>query len=129
MIARRVWRAVFLITATAMAACSSPTEPSPAADFIIDVAGERFVLRLTDPQAIQMAEDNRLGRNQRFPLGPLRQGDGGFNAPWTWHMDPATTQFVPAAIEVCDGLPSYVEQNQIKYPTYCPWSARVVGRK
>jgi hypothetical protein len=130
MSSRRLWRAAGLVTTMLSVACSNPAEPTPAAaEFTIDVSGERFVLRLTDPATIQLAEDNRQGRNTRFPLGPLRAGHGGFNAPWTWHMDPAATRFVELAIEVCDGRPSYVERNQGDYPTYCPWGARVVGRR
>lgn len=52
--------------------------------------------------------------------GPLRRGDGGFNAPWTWHLDPAETRFVEVAIEICDGRPSYVEAHQPDFPRYCP---------
>ena len=99
------------------------------ADFVVDVAGERFVLRLTDAETIALAEGNRLGRNSRFPLGPLRAGNGGFNAPWTWHLDPSETRLVELAIELCDGRPSYVEEHKSDYPTYCPWGARVVGRR
>jgi len=110
---RRLWRASVVFAALLTATCSSPAEPNPGvADFIIDVDGERFVVRLTDPETIHLAEDHRQGRNSRFPLGPLRSGNGGFNAPWTWHMDPAATRFVELAIEVCDGRPSYVERNQ-----------------
>lgn len=117
------------VLAAAMAGCSSPTEPADYAEFVVDVSGERFVLRLTDAETIRLADDNRFGRNQKFPLGPLRQGNGGFNAPWRWHFDPAGTRFVDLAIEVCDGRPSYVEQHLADYPTYCPWGARVVERR
>jgi hypothetical protein len=110
-------------------ACSSPTEPAEVAEFIVDVSGERFVLRLTDPDTIQAAEDNRLGRNSQFPIGPLRAGHGGFNAPWTWHFDPAETRFADLAMEVCDGRPSYVETHKPDYPSYCPWGARVIARR
>lgn len=110
--------------------CASPSEPDPSfADFVIDVAGEQFVVRISDPATIQLAEDNRLGRNQRFPLGTLRSGNGSFNAPWTWHLDPGSVRFVEVAIELCDGRPSYVETHQADYPTYCPWGGRVVGRR
>jgi len=116
---------LWLLTALAC----SPAAPGPGvAEFVVDVVGERFVLRTTDPATIRLAEDNRLGRNTRFPLGPLRPGDGGFNAPWTWHLDPDETRFVEAAIELCDGRPSYVESHQRDYDTYCPWGARVVER-
>lgn len=127
---RWLWRASVLFAAMLTATCSNPAEPTPSvADFVVDVDGERFVLRLTDPETIQLAEDNRQGRNRRIPAGPLRAGNGGFNAPWTWHLDPAATRFVDAAVEVCDGRPSYVDTHQGDYPTYCPWAARVISRR
>lgn len=129
MSSRIAGRWIVLLAAIVVAACTSPTQPGSTADFIVDVDGERFVLRLNDAETIQLAEENRQGRNQRFPLGPVRPGDGGFNAPWTWHLDAAATRFVEVAIEVCDGRPSYVERNQGDYATYCPWGARVVGRR
>ena len=122
-------RTIFVVLALAAAGCSSPTQPASSAEFVVDVAGERFILRLTDAETIALAEANRLGRNSRFPLGPLRAGNGGFNAPWTWHFDPSQTRLVELAIEVCDGRPSYVEEHKSDYPTYCPWGARVVGRR
>ena len=98
-------------------------------DFVVDVAGERFVLRTTNAETIRLAAENLQGGNRRFPSGPRRDGSGGFNSPWTWHLDPDQTQMVEAAIEVCDGKPSYVELHQSAYPTYCPWSARIVERR
>lgn len=114
----------------AMIGCSSPTDPDPSvAEFVVEVAGERFVVSTSDADTIQFAEDNRLGRNQRFPMGTLRAGNGGFNAPWTWHLDPASLRFVEVAAEVCDGRPSYVETHQSEYATYCPWGAKVISRR
>lgn len=78
---RRFLRNIFVVLVLAAAGCSSPTQPAATAEFIVDVAGERFILRLTDAETIALAEANRLGRNSRFPLGPLRAGNGGFNAP------------------------------------------------
>jgi hypothetical protein len=112
-----------------MMGCSSPTQPTSVQEFVVDVDGERFVVRASDPETIQLAEENLQRRNQRFPMGTLRSGHGGFNSPWTWHLDPATVRFVEVAIEVCDGRPSYVEANQSDFPTYCPWGARVVARR
>jgi hypothetical protein len=125
----RKLKALVLVAAVA-AACSSPTEPGGnTADFVVEAGGERFVLRTSDPATIRLATDNLEGRNQRFPSGPLRQGDGGFNSPWTWHFDPEATRLVESAIELCDGRPSYVEQHQSDYPTYCPWGARVISQR
>ena len=129
---RHTLLASFLIfsLASGTVACSGATGPSAGqAEFVIDVVGERFVVRISDSETIQLAEDNRLGRNTRFPIGSLRPGNGGFNAPWTWHLDPESVRFVEVAIEVCDGRPSYVETHQSEYASYCPWGGRVVERR
>jgi hypothetical protein len=58
-------------------------------------------------------------------------GDGGYNYPWSWHLDPDTIQFADAAIEVCDGLPIIVESdldywlNSLGY--YCPLQSQVIA--
>ena len=127
----KAWTLAFAIATAGAAGCSSsPTSPSPnTAEFVLDVQGERFAIRTADPETIQLAEENRRGRNSRFPIGVLKPGNGGFNAPWTWHLDPATVRFVDAAVEVCDGRPSYVEEHQPEFTSYCPWGARVVARR
>ena len=125
-----LWALVFAGIVVVLAGCANPTGPSsPFAEFVVDVEGERFILRTADPETIKAATDNMRGSNAMFPIGPLRAGDGGFNAPWTWHLDPATTRFAEAAIEVCDGRPSYVEGHQAEYQTYCPWGAKVIRRR
>ena len=123
------WRQSLLLLSLLVTSHCSPTAPSNAAEFVIDVAGERFVLRSTHQPTIELAEANLRGENSRFPLGPLRSGNGGFNQPWTWHLDPGATRFVEVAIEVCDGRPSYVETHQEEFDTYCPWGAQVVARR
>jgi hypothetical protein len=124
-----VRRARCIALLAVLCGCST-TESSPAgADFVVDVAGETFVLRLSDPESIRLARERMGGANATFPLGPLRSGNGGFNAPWTWYLDPGETRMVEAAIEVCDGRPSYVEAHQSDFPTYCPWAARVLSER
>lgn len=45
---------------------------------------------MRDPALIAEAERLIAAGDQKIILGELRSGDGGFNAPWSWHMDPAT---------------------------------------
>ena len=126
------WRLTALAVALALglASCGGGTGANRArAEFVVDVAGERFVLAVTDPDTIALARANLGGRNNRFPIGPLRAGHGGFNQPWSWHLDPAETRLTEAAIEVCDGRPSYVEEHLADYPSYCPWGARIVSER
>jgi sterol desaturase/sphingolipid hydroxylase (fatty acid hydroxylase superfamily) len=108
--------------------CDAGRGPRPFAEFLVAVDRETFVLRATDPETIRLATDNFRGRNATFPIGPLRAGAGGFNAPWSWHFDPDRVRMAEIAIEVCDGRPSYVEEQlQDFLAGYCPWGARVVG--
>jgi hypothetical protein len=110
-----------------MAACSG-SDPSPSvSEFLVTVGSESFVLRASDPETARRAMGNLRGENQMFPIGPLRPGDGGFNAPWSWHFDPEAVRFTELAIELCDGTPSYVEAHLADFPSYCPWSARVAA--
>ena len=110
-------------------ACSSTSPDDASAQFEVDVVGERFVVRSTHPETIAQLREAVAGRRGGFPIGPLRSGDGGFNAPWSWHLDPAETRLTEAAIEVCDGTPSYVEAHVSDFPTYCPWAARIVRER
>lgn len=118
---------------------ASAGEPSRAAVFDILACrhstaapdGERFRVAIDDPNVIAQA-DARIGRGPGLILsGRLAAGDGGFNAPWTWHLDPGTVAFGQVATEACDGCPSFVEANLtywLRYGSFCPWSTEVVGR-
>lgn len=103
--------------------CSTEPDP-PYADFVVLVGTETFVARITDPGAVAQFREAMAGARQGFPAGPLVGGDGGFNSPWTWHLDPDETRLVEAAIEVCD-----VEAHQSDFPTYCPWGARIASER
>jgi hypothetical protein len=98
-------------------------------DFVVSVNGETFVMRVRDAETIRLARDSIARLNRMFPIGPLRGGHGGFNQPWSWHLDPDQVRMTEVAIEVCDGEPSYVEEHLSDYPTYCPWGARVIRER
>lgn len=127
--AARLALPLLAMLALGAAGCESPSSPGGSTEFIVEAVGERFVIRLTDPEAIALAEANLRGANAMFPMGTVRRGDGGFNQPWSWHLDPDDTTLVELAIEICDGRPSYLEAHLDEYTTYCPWGARVVGRR
>ena len=118
-----------LLLGLVLASCSSDSAGTPSTDFIVAVGTETFVFRTTHPETIRLGFETMNGRRQLFPGGPLRRGNGGFNTPWSWHLDPAETRLTEAAIEVCDGTPSYVESHVDAFVQlgYCPWSARIVG--
>jgi hypothetical protein len=124
--------ALLAFAAVTLASCGDTGPDAPFVDFVVAVDDQTFVLRVSDPETIAAGYANLRGRDSRFPSGPIRRGDGGFNAPWSWHLDSAETRFVEAAIEVCDGEPRYVEGHVADYLQvggYCPWAARVVAVK
>jgi hypothetical protein len=93
--------------------------------------GETFRVAITSPTTIRQATSLVGGSGGPIVHGRVAPGDGGFNAPWSWHLEPATIQFVDAAVEVCDACPSFVEAHVAEFErvgAYCPWSTEVVRR-
>lgn len=110
----------------------SPTDTGPAT-FRVDVSGETFRVRATDQATVEALEARMMSGLRGVISGQLVHGDGGFNGPWSWHLDPETLDVPDAAIELCDGRPSMVE-NDLDYwfesvGRFCPWSALVTGRE
>lgn len=99
--------------------------------FTIGVVGQQFTLRATDTETIQQLIDNHNGKNNFHVTGTLVKGDGGFNSPWSWHLDPSSVRMAEVSVELCDGTPSFVEENLDYWldtvHTYCPWSSKVVS--
>lgn len=90
--------------------------------------GERFKVLLDTKALVHHAELLFEGQDvAAIPVGPVRRGDAGVNAPWSWQIDPSRFSFAFATIEVCDGIPSDVEKGLVTSPDYCPWSAKVVA--
>jgi hypothetical protein len=125
-------------TATLLLACvlescgSEATAPGGSAAFRIEVSGESFVIEVTNDARVAEFESRLSAGVEGVVIGPLLDGDGGFNQPWTWHLDPTEVQTADAAIELCDGRPSMVEAD-LEYwidtvGTFCPWGATVTER-
>ena len=99
---------------------------NPVATF--QVVDETFKVELATPELADHARRLLAGEElAAIPLGTVVRDDPGVNAPWSWHIDPATLEFADMTIEVCDGLPSFVEDGTVTSDQYCPWSAQVVA--
>lgn len=116
--------------------CGSAAEaslPTDAARFEIEVSGEVFTVAVaTASQAAGLR--SRLQSGARgVVLGSLAAGDGGFNAPWPWHMTLQSVATADLAIELCDGRPSMVSADLAYWigtvKQFCPWGAKVVREK
>lgn len=117
--------AAVTVLAFGLAGCV-PSGPTVAT---FEVAGQQtYKIELATPELIQHVKDLMAGSEEgRIPVGRIVRDDPSVNAPWSWHIDPATLEFADATTEVCDGLPEYVEDGTLTSDTYCPWSAEVVG--
>lgn len=120
--------------AVMLAACSEDsTGVEPLAVFEVEVAGERFRMAVADEAQLERAAELLESGAENNIHGTVRRGSGGFNAGYSWHLDPETITFPDLTMEVCDGRPrSDVEGdidywvNTVKY--YCPWGAKIVAR-
>lgn len=106
-----------------------PGDGEPVTVATFEVAGsETYKIELATPALIEHARRLLAGDQvAAIPLGTVVRDDPGVNEPWSWHIDPSTLEFADVTIEVCDGLPSHVEDGVVTSDQYCPWSAVVVA--
>ena len=93
------------------------------------VRSETFQQKITNAIAITDAIAVWRGQsNKHIPVGALRCNCAGWNCRWNFAMDPATLEMAEFAIEMCDGLPSYVNETCGNFGGghYCPASAIMV---
>ncbi len=91
-------------------------------------AGSSFTAWATREAFVAEAERLLATGDLSVPLFDLADG-GDCDAQWTFHADPATPDFSPFAIEVCDACPEYVEAHKADFIAlgWCPWTARVAA--
>ena len=107
---------------------SAPATSVPAHAIVtFAVDDERFKVELTTADLVAHAEALLAGQDvPGIPVGTVVRDDPGPNAPWSWHLDPATIEFAATTIDGCDALPSEVATD-LDGDRYCPWSATVVA--
>ena len=78
----------------------------------VDRPDVRFRVLLENPDIINEADQLRRTGEARWIIGRVRRGDGGFNGPWSWHLDPSDhISFGEVTIEECQTTPGYIEEN------------------
>ncbi len=95
------------------------------------IQSESLTVWVTNGTFIDRAKQLLTTGGHQIPIfGTLLDG-AACDPQWTWHVDPQNVSFADAAIELCDGLPSYIEANKAYWlgtvGSYCPWSAVVRG--
>jgi hypothetical protein len=79
---------------------TSPSEIQGRSFIIKTANGDKSKAYATDPEAIQLLINNYHGLNNMFAMGRLVIGNGGFNSPWSWHLDPDHVTMAEFAIEL-----------------------------
>jgi hypothetical protein len=91
------------------------------------VVEEEYRVLVTDPDQIGHVRELLEGKQEgRIPNGLIVYGESDVNEGWSWHIDPESLEFADMTAEVCDGLPSHVEDRTVTSDRYCPWSAEVI---
>lgn len=120
--------ATALVIATVVIVRVGSSGPQPVVATFQVAGDETYKIELATPELIEHARQLLDGQDvAAIPLGTVVRDDAGPNEPWSWHIDPATLEFADITIEVCDGLPSYVEDGTVTSEQYCPWSAQVIA--
>ena len=135
-IRKQAQRHVFGLLAAAVmltgTGCGEDTSgPGVTQTFTVEVSGELFKVQVVGEASIAAFEERMQTGIRGVINGELRAGDGGFNSPWSWHLEPETVHTADISIELCDGRPSLVEADTAYWLSsvkrFCPWGAKVVS--
>lgn len=113
-----------------LSGCAAAETPSGAVPSVATfrVVDQEFKVELITADLVANAEALLLGDEApSIPVGLIVRDDPSINEPWSWHIDPSTVEFADVTIEVCDGLPEYVEDFTLTSDVYCPWGAQIVS--
>lgn len=91
-----------------------------------------FVAQTSDEEVIAKVEEELqkpFTERTMHINGPIERGQEDYNDNWSWHFAENQWDLVSISAEVCDGRPSFVEE-ELDYwvdqvGRYCPWSSRV----
>ena len=119
-------RLTIAFVALASLSCNDTTDPAARAEFAFRDPLTQDVVRLeiSAPQGLDQAEDLLRTGVAMWAIGTPRRGDGGFNAPWTWHIDPASVTFAEVTIEACQTAAAAIDDDLdywINFGQVCIW--------
>ena len=105
------------LAATVLAPLAGCSETSsgpglgPRFRFRETISADLVLLVVTNATGQAQADTLLHSGEARWAVGVPQRGDGGFNAPWHWHLDPATVSFAQVTAEVCQTGATGVELN------------------
>jgi len=109
-------------------ACADRTGGALVTIEVGNTASEQFRAWVTKPSFIAEAHRLQTSGETRNPTFTVVDGTG-CDARWTFSVDAAEAEFAEVNTEVCDALPSDVEDHKAAWigKTWCPWGSRVVS--
>lgn len=114
-----------LFCALAFVSCSDATDPAGALFVFRDPATNTVVrLEITNPNGLNQANTLLGNGAAQWALGTPRRGSGGFNGPYSWHIDPASITFAEVTIEACQTAASAIGDDLdywIEFGQVCIW--------
>ena len=113
----------------ALSTCVGCSLPVGGLYATFQVTTETFKQHITSTAGITGALAVWAGKSSAtIPVGTLSCKCTGWNCAWDFHMEPKSITFTRAAIEICDGIPSYVNSHcsDFAFGSYCPWLARMI---
>lgn len=124
-------RSILFAAILACVSCNDSTGPGGARFVFRDPLTQDVVrLEITSAEGLAQAADLLRSGEGRWALGTPKRGDGGFNAPWAWHIDPASVTFAEVTIEACQTAISAIDDDLdywIDFGQVCIWGV-VEGR-
>lgn len=118
-------RLILAASVLACLSCSDSSGPDGVQFVFRDPVTQDVVrLRITNAEGLAQAEDLLGSGTAMWALGTPKRGDGGFNAPWTWHIDPETVTFAEVTIEACQTAMSMIDDDLdywIDFGQVCIW--------
>ena len=122
---RRLLLSIAALSALTFGGCSDGTDPDRPIFVFRDPGSNSMVrLEITNPVGLDQAEDLLRSGEARWALGTPRRGNGGFNAPYSWHLDPASITFAEVTIEACQAAASAIADDLdywIGFGQVCIW--------
>jgi hypothetical protein len=103
---------------------------SAGGTFVVLTGGEQFRVRIESAFMATTARRMMSGQEaQKVITGTVVRGDGGFNTPYGWHLNPVTLQFTEPTDATCNVLPSVVQASIDDWvgKKYCPWTGRFLS--
>ncbi len=96
-----------------------------------DVEGEEYSIFVENEETIADILAVQSGESQAKILSGKIIGEPvDYNLPWSWHIDTQDIHMAEFTIELCDGLPSYIEDDLDYWVNtvgrFCPWGAEIV---